>query len=276
MLSGIGDEAELIKHNIPVRKNLPGVGKNLQDHLMCFVGARTKNGLGKNHNLKWYNLVGAVGKYIMSKSGVFSASPLEAVVFESSSLSFDRVDFQLHFAALNAGDNILENDMYDSSTYPKEDGMVILPTLLRPFSRGQINLKSNRIDDKPIIAPNFLSDDRDVQVLLEATKLALKIYQDDVFKNEIEYIQHPHPDSDDQALISHIKDSIETVYHPVGTCKMGNDDMAVVDERLRVHGVGNLRVIDASIMPKIVSGNTNAPTIMIAEKGADLIKEDHK
>ena len=137
-----------------------------------------------------------------------------------------------------------------------------------------MTLQSNRVGDKVIIQPNFLSESEDLQILLEATKKAIAVIKGKAFAPHVKDYLYPTEETSDEKLIHHIKSVLETVFHPVGTCKMGNDDMAVVDDRLRVRGVQNLRVIDASIMPKIVSGNTNAPTIMIGEKGADMILQD--
>jgi choline dehydrogenase len=147
------------------------------------------------------------------------------------------------------------------------------PTLLHPFSRGDIRLRSSNPLDSPSIRANYLSDSRDMDVMLEGLKLSRALAAAKAFDNYRGAELHPGPAAkDDDALRAHIAKFTETLYHPVGTCKMGNDSAAVVDSELRVHGVEGLRVVDASIMPAVVGGNTNAPTIMIAEKGSDLIK----
>jgi choline dehydrogenase len=147
------------------------------------------------------------------------------------------------------------------------------PTLLHPFSRGDIRLRSSNPLDAPAIRANYLSDSRDMDVMLEGIKLSRKLAATKAFDAYRGTELHPGPAAkDDAALRAHIAKFTETLYHPVGTCKMGNDANAVVDSELRVHGVEGLRVVDASIMPTVVGGNTNAPTIMIAEKAADLIK----
>lgn len=270
MLSGIGDREELANHGIDCVKNLPGVGKNLQDHLMYFLGAATKNQDAQNHHLKIPNQVIDLANYVLFKKGALTQGPLEAVAFESTSQSPDRVDYQFHFASLSTGENY-EADLYDINTLPTKDGVTVLPTLLRPKSRGTVKLKSNKITDKVIIQPNFLEAEEDRKVLLESGKKAIEILQSKAFSKVLDKLYTPESD---EALMKHILENVETVFHPVGTCKMGTDDMAVVDDRLRVKGIGQLRVIDASIMPTIVSGNTNAPTIMIGEKGADMILMD--
>jgi len=134
-----------------------------------------------------------------------------------------------------------------------------------------VKLKSNKVTDKVLIQPNFLEAEEDRKVLLESGKKAIEILKSNAFSKVLDELYVPE---DDEALMKHILENVETVFHPVGTCKMGTDDMAVVDDRLRVKGIDQLRVIDASIMPTIVSGNTNAPTIMIGEKGADMILMD--
>ena len=270
MLSGIGAEDELKAFGIEVKKNLIGVGKNLQDHLFYAVSGLSNIQEGQNHHLKPLNQLKGILKYLVQKKGVFTASPLEAVAFGSTSLSPDRVDFQFHFASLHLGNDYLA-DIYDINTFPTTDGFTILPTLLRPKSRGYVALKSNNSLDKPLIQPNFLEQEDDRKVLIESGKLALEVLKDSGFSNYLKEILTPPMGSSDEAFLDHIQKQIETVYHPVGTCKMGNDEMAVVDDQLRVIGIEGLRVIDASIMPKIVSGNTNAPVYMIAEKGADMI-----
>jgi len=270
MLSGIGDQEELASHGIDCIKDLPGVGKNLQDHLMYFLSGSTKKQDAQNHHLTIPNQVIDLANYMLFKKGALTQGPLEAVAFESTSLSPDRVDYQFHFASLSTGENY-EADLYNVDTFPTVDGVTVLPTLLRPKSRGTVKLKSNKITDKVLIQPNFLAEEEDKKVLLESGKKAIEILKSKAFSKVLGKLFLPENEED---LMKHILGNLETVFHPVGTCKMGQDDMAVVDERLRVRGINQLRVIDASIMPQIVSGNTNAPTIMIGEKGADMILMD--
>ena len=271
MLSGIGDKSELQQHQINCLHHLPGVGKNLQDHLMLYVGAMTKDQHGINHYAKPLSAIKALTQYYLFKKGALTASPLEAVAFGKTSKSEGAIDYQFHFCALHGGEDFDNLDGYNPDTYPKTDGISILPILLTPKSRGYVKLKSNKIKDKVSIQPNFLSAEKDREVLLEATKKAIAILKGKTFSTSIKKYLYPLEEQSDEALMQHILRIVETVFHPVGTCKMGQDEMAVVDEQLRVKGIGKLRVIDASIMPKIVSGNTNAPVIMIGEKGADMI-----
>ncbi|GAB3180815.1 GMC family oxidoreductase [Telluribacter humicola] len=269
MLSGIGDADELRKHQIPVRKHLPGVGKNLQDHLFLSVSALTTVPTA-NHYLKPHNQVLGILNYLLFKKGMFTTSPLEANAFLKLTDSPDPVDFQLHFAPIHIG-NDYKPDFYDASTYPRTNGFTILPTILKPKSRGYVGLRSSSPLDAPVIQPNFLSEEDDVKTLIKGTRRALEVMRAEALDAFRTQIITPPDQSSDEAILLHIKKVMETVYHPVGTCKMGHDEMAVVDSELRVHGIEGLRLVDASIMPRIIAGNTNAAVIMIGEKGADLV-----
>lgn len=273
MLSGIGEAAELKKHGIECLKDLPGVGKNLQDHLFFAVSASASVQQGQNHHLKPVNQLLGLLKYAFFKTGVFTSGPLEAVAFGSTDAGGGRVDYQFQFAPLQIGADY-SVDMYDLNTFPHEDGFSILPTLLRPESRGALSLRSADPMDFPVIQPNFLASDNDKMVLINGARKALDVLQAPAFDPFRKQLLILNGKSTDDAIFRHIQQQAETVYHPVGTCKMGVDEMAVTDPILRVRGVEGLRVIDGSVMPAIVSGNTNAPVYMIAEKGADLILKD--
>jgi choline dehydrogenase len=221
-------------------------------------------------------MVKALLQYLFAKAGPLCNSPIEANAFLKTEGTYTRPDIQFHMAPIHLG-NDYRHDLYDIKKIPTTNGFSIMNILLHPESRGTVSLATNNPQDAPLIQPNFLSTEKDRSVLLCGLKKAIEVINASSFKPYSKGEMHlPLNAKTDEDLMNHIKLSLETLYHPVGTCKMGNDAMAVVNERLQVHGIENLRVIDASIMPEITSGNTNAPTIMIAEKGADMIKEGNK
>lgn len=279
MLSGIGQADTLRSLGISIKKELPGVGQNLQDHLFTGVSSLCgQRGASANFHLKPLNQLKALAQFFLTHKGPMTSSPLEAVAFlKTEYLSAqsppDAVDLQLHFAPVHFG-NDGTTDFYDLSTYPFTDGYTVLPTLLKPKSRGYVGLSSKNPLAAPIIQPNYMTEEADRLVLISGIRKAIDVMQADAFGDYSKGINIPLDFSSDDALWAHIQTFMETVYHPVGTCKMGTDELAVVDPTLRVHGLEGLRVVDASIMPTIVSGNTNAPVIMIAEKAADLMLHD--
>lgn len=271
MLSGIGDPVELGKQGINIIHALPGVGKNLQDHVWTGVSVQTIIPTC-NALLAPLNMAKALLQHIFIKKGPLGNSPLEANAFVSSVEGEERPDMQFHFAPIGiAGD--YSTDLYDLKTFPRKSGMGIMAILLHPKSRGTVGLKNANPKDVPVINHQVLSDPADRETLLLALKKSIALLKTSALGAYADGdILLPKNYTDDQALHEHINKSLETLYHPVGTCKMGNDDVSVVDAELKVHGIRSLRVVDASVMPTIVSGNTNAATIMIAEKAADLIK----
>lgn len=270
MLSGIGDPSELSKQGIDIKFPLPGVGKNLQDHVWSGVSGVSNVQTG-NSVLKPFNMARSVLQHLFLSSGPLANSPLEANAFIKTDPTLNRPDVQFHFVPLGINDDY-STDIYNIKTFSTIDGFSIMAILIRPVSRGYVGLKSSKPQDAPVIQPNLLSAPKDRETLLAAMRKAIEVMQTDTLKGYLADGIHFPKDLSDQALQVHINKSLETLYHPVGTCKMGNDPMAVVDDSLRVHGVKCLRVIDASVMPTIVSGNTNAACIMIGEKGADLVK----
>ena len=270
MVSGIGDPKELKAHNIDCLHTLPGVGKNLQDHLFYPICGEAKEQQGINHYIPPFQQLKAAWNYFVHKKGVFCNGPLEGMAFFDVDQKGGSTNFQFHFSPMWVG-NEYGYDAYDITAFPKVDGFTILPTLLHPKSRGTVSLASTDMRDAPIIQPNFLSEQEDVDRLIKGGKIAMEVMEQTPLKQHTKANGLPHNRKSDKALLEHIKQTVETVYHPVGTCKMGSDTTAVVDEKLKVHGLENLRVVDASIMPTIVSGNTNAPVYMIAEKAADMI-----
>jgi len=270
MLSGIGDQKVLKEHGIDMVHELKGVGQNLQDHLFFPIGCEANVQEGINQYLPILKQITSAWDYFVHKKGSFTATLLEAMAFLNIDEHDAPVNLQLQFAPIWLGKDY-NYDVYDIKTLPTTDGFTILPTLLHPKSRGFVTLKSNDPMAAPVIQPNFLQEKEDLDILIKGLKLALRILDQAPFKKYTKALTPELNVQSEEALIQHIKKSVETVYHPVGTCKMGHDEMAVVDHELKVHGIENLRVVDASIMPKIVSGNTNAPTFMIAEKAADMI-----
>ena len=270
MLSGIGEREQLQKYGIDCLHELPGVGKNLQDHLFFNISALSKQQQGQNHHIHPFHQMVDFLQYLLFKKGALTISPLEAVAFGSTTASPERVDIQYHFASFQMGADG-KTSLYRLKSFSYEDGVSILPTLLRPKSRGKVSLRSADPFEYPAIQPNFLEAEADRRVLLEGARKALEILEAKAFDPFRKQIIGLKPGDSDDVLFLHIQKFLETVYHPVGTCKMGQDEMAVVDAQLRVHGIEGLRVVDASIMPVIVSGNTNAPVYMIAERAADLV-----
>jgi len=270
MLSGIGNASFLKKQGIEVKKDLIGVGQNLQDHCLTMVSSSSKVPTA-NEDLKTYNQIKGLADYFLFKKGVATASPLEANAFMRLNKNADRPDMQFHFVPVHLGGYGV--DMYNLDKFPHDSGYTILPTLLQPESRGFVSLKSLNPLDSPLIQPNYLESEKDQQTLIAGVKKAYEVMQAQAFDGFRKELYFPKDINKDETILEHICKTLECVYHPVGTCKMGveNDEMSVVNSHLQVKGILRLRVVDASIMPKIISGNTNAPTIMIAEKAADMI-----
>jgi len=261
MLSGVGPAAHLRDLNIPVVCDLPGVGKNLQDHPCTGVVFECAKPVSLASAESFSNLV----RYLCFKKGPLTSNVAEAGAFIKTSPRCQVPDLQYHFGA----------GYFVEHGFQTFDGHAFAfgATLLHPYSRGDIRLRSSNPLDAPSIRANYFADSRDMDVMLEGVKLSRTLAATKAFAHYCGRELHPGPEAkDDSDLRAHIAKFTETLYHPAGTCKMGRDAAAVVDSELRVHGVEGLRVVDASIMPTVVGGNTNAPTIMIAEKAADLIK----
>lgn len=264
LLSGIGPAAELQRHGIHVRADLPGVGKNLQDHLHTRVRCEITQPLTfppLPESLK----ATAWRDYGAHKTGALASNFLEAGAFAKRSPDEASPGLQLFFLMLLSPD-------YPEAGPPTRHGITLTSYINRPQSRGEVTLASSDPLDWPVIDPNYLSAPDDVRCAVAGVRWNLKILYaeafDDLRGEEVAPGAHARSDAE---LESFVRRTASTTWHPAGTCKMGNDERAVVDTRLKVRGSESLRVVDASVMPTIVSGNTNAPTIMIAEKAIDLI-----
>ena len=263
MLSGIGPGALLHEAGISTIVDLPGVGENLQDHLFVSVAyACTQPVTLANAEAKKN-----IANYLLFKKGPLTSNVAEAGAFIRTDASLAAPDLQFHFGPvyyLNHG-----------FTRPEGHGFTIGPTLIRPQSRGYLTLRSSDPFAPPSIQPRYLESEADMQVLVNGVRMACELAQTKPFS------AYRGPAVCDglqlcgnNEIANYVRNTVETIYHPVGTCKMGTDAMSVVDARLRVHEIKNLRVVDASVMPEIIGGNPNAAVIMIAEKAADLIKEE--
>ncbi len=260
--SGVGNGEELRELSIPVVKNLPGVGENLQDHVAVYVQHLCKKPITIRSMFKPHVAPLALLRAVIFKSGPAAAFPLEGGAFVKTRDELEMPDVQFHFLP-GLGPNMggLTKHGFFSNI-----------CCLRPESRGQVKIRSKNLKDPPSIFTNFLSKDADINSIRLGVKILRKVFSQDAFNELRGDEQTPGPQiQSDEDLNKWIKQTAETIYHPVGTCKMGKDEYSVVDPELKVIGLENLRVADASIMPTLVGGNTNAPSIMIGEKASDLI-----
>ena len=270
MLSGIGPAAELTPQGIPLVRKLPGVGGNLQDHLdiMINVRSRTRHSFAIAASAVPRDTLHML-RYAFRKRGLFSSNIAEAGAFVRTREDLEVPDVQYHMICA------LLEDHGRKLHYGYGYSLHCCP--LRPYSRGRIGLRSADPMAYPNIDAGYLSDDRDMETMLAGLRIGRRILAATPFDRHRKREIAPGEEvQDESALREFVRQRAETIYHPVGTCKMGHDDMAVVDDRLRVHGLKGLRVADASIMPTLVGGNTNAASIMIGGKAADMILEERR
>ena len=266
--SGIGPAAVLSELGVQVRHELKGVGENLRDHYAPRFAARVKGAETINEMVRGTKIVREVFKYMFTRKGVLALSPTLVYVFWHSGETAETSDIQMTFTPASYNEGV-------QGELEREPGMTVASWQQRPESRGYVRARSADPFDKPIIQPRYLSEEIDRRVLLGAMKLARRLLHSEPLKPFIDYEAFPGLDvQTDDELLAAAKQRGTTTFHPMGTCKMGpaSDPTAVVDDQLRVHGLEGLRVIDASIMPTMLSANLNAATMMIAEKGADMIR----
>ncbi len=270
-LSGVGPGDLLREKGVAVVADLAGVGENLQDHYVLANAYRLKPGtVSVNELTRGTRFLGETLKYIFQRKGLLTLSAAHIAVFCKSRPDVSSPDIQFHILPATPDvQKMAETGVMELEALP---GLTIAPCQVRPESRGTIRIKSSDPKEYPSIQPNYLSDPIDQQVAVAALKWGRRIAAQPALAKWIENELLPGPDfQSDEMLLGFARMAGSTIYHPVGTCQMGSGPNAVVDPQLRVIGVEGLRVVDASVMPRLVSGNTNAPTIMIAEKAADMI-----
>ena len=266
LLSGIGPADDLTAQGIPVTHDLPGVGQNLQDHFGVDIVYELKDAtsLDKYNKIHW--MIWAGLQYALFKTGPVASNVVEGGAFWYADKTAADPDLQFHFlngAGVEAGVPAIASG----------SGCTLNSYTLRPKSRGSVTLRSARAEDRPVVDPNFIADADDLRTSAEGVKISREIMNQPEFLKYIRREHFPGKEVRTQAdFENYARQYGRTSYHPVGTCKMGSDAMAVVDPQLRVRGLQGIRICDSSVMPSLVGSNTNAPTIMIGEKASDLIR----
>jgi choline dehydrogenase len=267
-LSGIGPAELLQRHGIPVVHAARGVGANLQDHLQVRVMYRCTRPITTNDDLRsWYRSLKIGLQWIFMRSGPLAIGINQGGLFARALPQSKTPDIQFHFGTLSA-------DMAGAKPHDFP-GFTMSVCQLRPTSRGSVTIKSRDAGEPPAMQPNYLSTELDCATTVEGIRYARRLAATSAMAPYVAAEYRPGPATrTDADILDFARNTGATIFHPVGTCKMGADADAVVDDRLRVHGVVGLRVVDASIMPVLVSGNTHWPTVMIAEKAADMVLQD--
>jgi choline dehydrogenase len=267
-LSGLGPASLLQSHGIPVIADMPGVGDGLNDHYAGRIMLRCREPITLNDAVRnWRGKAAIAVRYALSRRGFLAVPAIAAGCFLRAHPASATPDSQCSLA-------LFSGDVIGGPLHPFP-GVTGICTLLRPESRGYVRIASAEPRQAPMINPRYLSTPKDRETILAGVKALRRIFQAPAMARHIAEEIEPGEDCrSDEELLKFIRRRGSTTYHPVGTCRMGQDANAVTDARLRVRGFFGLRVIDASIMPAVVSGNTNAATIMIGEKGADMVLED--
>ena len=270
LLSGVGPAADLSRHGIKVQHDLPGVGQNLTDHFGIDIVAELNGHQSLDKYGKWYNSLWAGMQYVLFKSGPVTSNVVEGGAFWYADRDQPKPDLQFHFlcgAGAEAG----------VPSVPKgSSGITLNSYTLRPKSRGSVTLRSSDPKATPVVDPNFLAEPDDLRISVEGVRVSREMFRQPSLQKMIRAVRFPDDNVRTQGeLEAYARQYGRTSYHPVGTCKMGVDAMAVVDPQLRVRGLDGLRICDSSVMPSLIGSNTNAPTIMIGEKAADLIRGNH-
>jgi choline dehydrogenase len=269
MLSGVGEPEQLAEHGIEVKADLPAVGKNMQDHLQARLVYKTHEATLNDEVSSLFGQAKIGLKYLMFRAGPMTMAASLATGFLKTRADLETPDIQFHVQPLSAENPGKGADKFSAFT--------MSVCQLRPESKGEIRLNSANPRSYPRIIPNYLSTKTDCDTIVEGVNIARRIARNAPLTSKISTEFRPNSDlpmDDYDATLDWARNNTASIYHPTGTCKMGQGKGTVVDARLRVHGIKGLRVADCSIMPEIVSGNTNAPAIMIGEKASDLILED--
>ncbi len=271
LLSGVGPKDELTKHNIKQQHELPGVGQNLQEHVDVVTVVKSRSsGPFSAHPSAWLYATKELWRYITQRKGFFTTNIVETGGFIKSSKDQAIPDLQLQFTPMTMDDH------GRTLSFMFKLGLSLHNCLLRPKSRGSVTLASNDPNADPLIDLNMLSHPDDMATMIKAVRISQNLLAQPAVKQwNSEGIFPRNDQKSDEEIAEFLREKANHVYHPVGTCKMGNDPLAVVDDRLRVQGLDGLRVVDASIMPTLIGGNTNAPAIMIGAKAADMILADN-
>jgi choline dehydrogenase-like flavoprotein len=272
MLSGIGPERELAKHGIPVTLASPDVGANLHDHPTTPIAAHTRTEMGYQKDASGIYMLANGLRYILTRDGPAASNGIESVAYYDP----DHPDDDAAPPTIQVFHMPVLSTTGTSLGGAKQSGLTLDNVVLQPKSRGRLSLRDANPLSEPLIDPNWLSDHEDMRLMIAAIRYARKVFQAPALRELLEPELTPGLDvTSDEDLANYARRAVSTMWHPVGTCRMGKDAAAVVDAELRVKGIRSLRVIDASIMPNIVSGNTNAPTMALASKGVEMILAAH-